>query len=395
MTEHALFPDEPRTHDRFRNVNESIYTYCRQSASEQAATYRGFANEWFEHYPEEHRSAFRGRFCGSRNDQHNAAFFELFLYDLFSRFCEQITIETAMPDSDKRADFGLRFADDTEIMVEAMSIQPTLGVSKPNVETIRKHIREMRSSDFAIRLGFESGELTTTLSKRRVQRWVHNTLGAHKWHDTHVSLEGTGSRFIAVEPLREGGWEIEASLYVNSPDERIERTLLHPLGGFEGGPYDLPQRIRSKIVKKIRVKNVAQDEAPLILAVNISDRMFYPGREELEILHGYKPTIQIPSPAAHDWSDREGARASFSSAGREGVWSTKDDQSQYSRCDAIWFFHEVWMAYPRGRRHAMYLHPFIEHDHKMLFLHHFATADFGLPEQTSDDKEFLITDEEL
>lgn len=384
MTEHALFPDEPRKHDRFRDLDESIYTYCRESAREQAATYRSLANEWFERYSEEHRSAFRSRFCGGRNDQHNAAFFELFLYDLFSRFCEQVTIEAAMPNSNKRADFGLRFADGAEIMVEAMSVQPTLGVPKPNVEAIKECIREMRSSDFAICLGFAKGELTTTLSKRYVRDWARSILDAHDWNDAHTSVEGADSRFITVEPLQWGNWEIEASLYVKPPDDRIEGALLHSLGGFESSAYDLPQRIRSKIEEKIRAKGVTRGEAPFILAVNINDRLFEPGREELEILHGYKPTIWIPSPAAHDQPAREGVKASLSSTGREGVWSTKDDRSRYSHCNAIWFFHEVWMAYPRGRRHAMYLNSFIQHDHKMLFLHHFATADLWLPEQTGE-----------
>ena len=384
MTEHALFPDEPRKHDRLRNFDESTYTYCRESAREQAATYRSLANEWFERYPEEHRSAFRSRFCGDRNDQHNAAFFELFLYDLFSRFCEQVTVEAAMPNSDKRADFGLRFADGAEIMVEAMSVQSTFWAPQPNVEAIKEYIREMRSSDFAICLDFEKGKLTTTLSRQRVQGWARGILDAHNWDAAHASVEGADSRLITVEPLRWGDWEIKASLYVNPPDERTERTLLSPLGFFKSGAYDWPQRIRSKIEEKIRAKDVKRGEAPFILAVNINDRLFEPGREELEILHGYKPTIWIPSPVAHDQPAREGVKASLSSTSREGVWSTKDDRSRYSHCNAIWFFHEVWMAYPRGRRHAMYLNPFIQHDYKMLFLHHFATADLWLPEQTGE-----------
>lgn len=384
MTEHALFPDEPRKHDRLRNFDESIYTYCRESERKQAARYRSLANEWFERYPEEYRSAFRRRFCGDRNEQHNAAFFELFLYDLFSRFCEQITVEAAIPNSNKRADFGLRFVGGAEIMVEAMSVQPTLWLPQPNVEAIKDYIREMRSRDFAICLGFEKGELTTTLSGRRVHDWARGILDAHNWHDAHASVEGADSRFIRVEPLRWGNWEIEASLYVKPPEERIEDSLLHALGGFVIGAYDLPQRIRGKIEKKIRAKGVTRGEVPLMLAVNINDRMFEPGREELEILHGYKPTIQIPLPAALGQPARKGAKTLLSSAGREGVWSSKDDQSRYSHCNAIWFFHEVWMAYPRGRRHAMYLNPFINHDYKMLFLHHFATADLWLPEQTGE-----------
>ena len=379
MRERA-FPEKPEMHQRAKRVGESVYDYCSHSAGDMATAYRLLAEQWLHNYPDQHLSAFLRRFKGKRDDDHNSAFFELFLHEYLRKLCDKIAIEEEIANSGKRADFGLRYRDGSMLAVEALSIQPIYLTGSPNIELVNEYVRELSSPDFMISFLTSKGELSHTPKKRDVQRWAHEVLSQYSWEDANTRAEAAGNRAVPVEPLRLGAWEIDAVIWVKQPEERNETSALGMhAGGGEVHDYQVPAVVRDRVLKKINAKTTSQSSVPFILAVNINEPMLRPGEEEMEVLHGYKHRIQFSTVRPDDRLVNPNATSVFSPDGTEGVWLTIRNRSQYRRCSAIWFFHQVGVANPRGSRHTMYLNPFTEHDYRELFLHHFSTAGIGLP----------------
>lgn len=370
------FPDEPQRHDRSRGRGESLHDFYSRFDSDEVAAYRRKANTWLSSYPEQHQSEFLRRFRGTRDDDHNAAFFELFMHEYLRGIADRIEIECEIPGSGKRADFGLHFTDGGLLLVEALSIQGTRMVLNPNVNQVMEYVSELRSSEFTLTFGIAEGELTSTPRRDYVQKWARRAVERLDWCEAHARAEITGDSSTHIEPLQWDNWMIQASLYVKPSDRRIDESLL------DGGPvkvgYDeVPCMVRERILKKIRGKTRTSSDMPFILAVNVNDRMLRDRENEREILYGIKDAPQFPT------SPTDAVRAARSMElhpGTEGVWVASDGRTRYERCSAIWFFHQVDVIRPHGSRQALYLNPFVSHDFRTLALHHFATADVGLPD---------------
>ena len=378
MRERA-FPEEPEMHERRIEIGESTYRYYSHSGRPEVVEYRHLTEEWLSHYPEEHLRGFLRRFQGKDSQAHESAFFELFLHERLRVLCDKIEVEGEIVDSGKRADFVLHYNEGSALAVEALSLEPIERAEAPNVRLVNEWIRQLRSADFMIWLGESEGQLTSAPKKREVQGWAKRVLSEHSWEEADRLVRFTDDRRIPVEPLKLDGWSTQAKLWVNEPDKRTERECLAVLAGGTVGYYEVPKVARERIEKKIRAKKAEQSSMPFVLAVNVNDQMLDLGEEELEILHGFKPRILFRTAVGGGPPVDPAPRSVFSPDGTEGVWSTPDNKAQYDRCDAIWFFHQVGIVQPRGRRSALYLNPFVSHDFRMMALHHFATAGVALP----------------
>ena len=378
MRERA-FPEEPEMHERRIEIGESTYRYFSHSGRPEVVKYRRLTEAWLPHYPEEHLHRFLRRFQGKDSQAHESAFFELFLHEHLRVLCDKIEVEGTIADSGKCADFVLHYADGSAVAVEALSLKPIERAEDPNVELVNEWIRQLQSADFMICLSKSKGQLTSAPKKREVQSWARDVLSQYSWEEAYNFAQMTGNRLIPVKPLELDGWSTQAKLWVNAPDRRTERECLAVFAGGTGGSYKVPQVARERIEKKIRAKKAEQSSMPFVLAVNVNDQMLDLGEEELEILHGFKPRILFRTAVDGGPPVDPDPQSVFSPDGTKGVWSTPDNKAQYDRCDAIWFFHQVGIVQPRGRRSALYLNPFVSHDFRMMALHHFATAGVALP----------------
>ena len=381
MRERA-FPEEPEMHERWREraSGESTYRYFSHSGRPEVVEYRRLTEEWLSHYPEEHLRKFLRRFQGNDSQVHEAAFFELFLHERLRVLCDKIEVEGAIGDSGKCADFVLHYADGSAVAVEALSLEPIERAEDPNVELVNEWIRQLRSADFMIWLGESEGQLTSAPKKREVQGWARDVLSQYSWEEAYNFAQRTGNRLIPVKPLELDGWVTQAELWVNPPNERIKRECLGVFAGQGFGYYDLPATVRERIRDKIKRKKVSRGSTPFILAVNINDRMLHPADEELEVLHGFKHRIRFRIATGGGPPVDPDPQSVFSPDGTEGVWSTPDNKAQYDRCAAIWFFHQVGIVHPRGRRSALYLNPFVSHGYRMKAFSHSVPADIALPD---------------
>ena len=367
-------------HHRRIELGETTYAYYSHSRREEVVAYRRLAEQWLAHYPEQHLTGLLKRLKGKNDGAHESAFFELFLHEYVLRLCDDVEIEGLLADSGKRADFVLHYHDGDALAVEALPLQPIDGVISENVMLVNDYVIEVTSSDFYIWFGESKGTLDRPPRKRHVQRWAERVLSQLSWEEAHALAQRSGSPLMVIEPLKLHDCLIEAKLYVRSPEARTEQTCLGVLAGSHTGSYEVPAIVRNRVLKKIRNKKSSRSDVPFVLAVNIRDRVFKPGEEELEVLHGFKHKVRITPRRRDDGTVAHDAEGLFSPDGTEGVWSTIRNESQYGRCSAIWFFHQVGIVHPHGTRQAMYLNPNTDHHFRMHALQHFSTAGLGLPD---------------
>ncbi len=347
MRERA-FPEEPEMHERGIVSSESTYKYYSHSGHPEVVEYRRLTEEWLSHYPEEHLREFLRRFQGNDSQVHEAAFFELFLHNLLRSVTDQIEIEGLIPDSGKHADFVLRLGDYGEIHVEALSLLWPLDSSGENLKRVNQYVSNILSSDFSIWFGDVQGELSHTPPRKPVEDWTRRVLQAFSWEEADRLVRGNPERLISIEPLVLNECQIDARLLVRPPDARTPQSCLGMpatsanIFGYDTRVADTQEKIKTKI----KTKKQAVTSTPFVLAVNVNNRMRPYEEKELEVLYGNADN------------------------GTGGVWRTSDGRPRetYTRCAAIWFFHQVDLSYPQGRRNALHLHPDINHDERMVIL---------------------------
>jgi hypothetical protein len=88
----TIFDDIARENDQPRQEGEPLFSYLNESSRAEAERVRKLVDEWIEEYPESHRDALVARLRSDIDDQHQSAFFELFLHH-FLRARKIIEIE--------------------------------------------------------------------------------------------------------------------------------------------------------------------------------------------------------------------------------------------------------------------------------------------------------------
>jgi hypothetical protein len=79
-----LFDDTERTETRTKLDREPIFAYLNLSARAPLTAARQVLEKWFERYPESGKDDLRARFRSPIDGQHQSAFWELYLHELFS-----------------------------------------------------------------------------------------------------------------------------------------------------------------------------------------------------------------------------------------------------------------------------------------------------------------------
>lgn len=96
-----LFDSIERRYLEAARHNENVYDYYNTSARADMTIIRNTLEGWFLNYPENEKKELKSRF---KKDFYSA-FYELFLYELFSKLGYEITIHPNLPSSPKRPDF--------------------------------------------------------------------------------------------------------------------------------------------------------------------------------------------------------------------------------------------------------------------------------------------------
>jgi hypothetical protein len=171
-----LFEDKTRIRLDPTKHNENYFQYYDSSAQKDITNIRKLLNGWFEKYPDSEKLELKSRFVGS----FYPAFFELFLYELFSKLGFQIIVHPEIKNSNKRPDFLLKNKS-LEIYVEAKEASDISS----NVEKIQNRegyfydsLNKVISPNFFLqvkKLDIKTHEQPAMKSIiRRVEDWLSN-----------------------------------------------------------------------------------------------------------------------------------------------------------------------------------------------------------------------------
>jgi len=110
-----LFEEKSRNYEKPMKASEDYYRYLDKISLEWGNQVRDILNIWFSHLPVEEQTEMKRRF---QKDDFQAAFFELFLHELFLKLGYKITIHPDIDGQEKHPDFLLE-KDDFKFYLEA------------------------------------------------------------------------------------------------------------------------------------------------------------------------------------------------------------------------------------------------------------------------------------
>ncbi len=256
----TLFEDFTRIHAGRANHDSSQYDFLNVSAWKAATYVRNKLNEWVLDFPLD--KDFIARFTSANNKEHNAAFFELVMFQWLKQ--QNLDVEfqgIAVPGSGRRPDFTLS-KNGSKIFISECTLSALPG-NDAGTEKHEKQITDIVESipcpNYFINIDFEKSS-QATIPKRKLIKFLENVI--NEGQDKNVSV------FDRREwTLQESGWRINFSLFFKSSSST--RTL----GATTHGAAQIinsERPLRTALDRK-RGRNYGSQQMPYIICINSFD----------------------------------------------------------------------------------------------------------------------------
>ncbi|MFY9909394.1 MAG: hypothetical protein WCF22_15525 [Candidatus Sulfotelmatobacter sp.] len=115
-----LFDEIERTETRRKRERESTFGYLNSSARTPMTAARAVLEQWFDSYPESGMADLRARFRSPIDAQHQSAFWELYLHELFSRLGLTLEPHPEIQGSRNHPDFLVKEGDVAKFYLEGI-----------------------------------------------------------------------------------------------------------------------------------------------------------------------------------------------------------------------------------------------------------------------------------
>ncbi len=339
-----LFDNIKRSELKSDSPSESIFRDINQYDWPGATHIRNTMESWFENYPLQHRTDLRERFRSDDDQNHEGAFFELFLHELLNRLGFSLKVHPEIAGTMARPDF-LVSRDHLRFYLEATVSGQRSGpfTRNRNEEDVIDKLNTLTHSKFGITVHME-GTLSRTLSRKNVLRPFKELLESHDPDDVQRLIDENGSDAAPSARIEGGDWRLKGWLWPISPGkQRSDSGRQLVIGHHRGAFTDCATPVRNALKEKAqKYRNL---DAPLVLAVNARD-MFYNGRYcDMEVLLGKEHLLYSnKNPDLPPALDRK----------RNGFWSC----GRHSRIDAVLIFSKVDMWNVYNASACAYLNPY-------------------------------------
>ena len=277
----SLFDDVARPPLGPKGQPGSVGYQLNQYEWDGADAVRAHLERWYSDFPYDERKNLRGRLLSPDHHDHDGAFFELFIHELFLKLDFDLTAPPNVPGK-TRPDF-IAESDGLTFCLEATTSGSTRGPFSlnRNEEDVLRKLDTLSSEDF--RLGVSmNGKLLKTLSKNQVTRPFGKLLREHTRVEVKEIIERDGLYSAPSESISEGDWSMQAWLYPTSGNEVAANSVLrHP---FVPKYVDLVSRTRDNL--KAKDGKYETFTGPHVVAINVRDMHYEGRRHDLEILFG-------------------------------------------------------------------------------------------------------------
>jgi hypothetical protein len=327
-----LFDDRERRDTEPKGRIEPHFPYLNRTARPEFERARAVLEEWFSRYPAAHQSELRQRFRGRNDDNHRAAFFELFLHELLIQLACRVTVHPAIgATTSKTPDFLVEPPDGQVFYLEAVVAVDKSHEERAAEARVGRFMDEMNRGNhpnFFLDLDACNWKPRTPIPTAHLSRKVH------AWLDTLDPDEAT-RRYVAGAfrnlPTFRFAHEGTAVGFVAIPKKREARgEATHRLigsGPMSGGMVDNHSAIAQSLRQK--ASRYGQLDLPYVVAVNplalgVDD-------DDVEwALFGREPTLEYPP---------TGQRAVTRKP--HGVWTSSEGPVN-TRVSAVLVVRELW-----------------------------------------------------
>ena len=339
----VLFDDIKRNELKSDSPSESIFRHINHYDWPGATYIRNTLESWFENYPLPHRRDLRERLRSDDDQNHEGAFFELFLHELLTRLEFSLEVHPAIVGARARPDF-LVSRDNLQFYLEATVSGQRSGpfTRNRNEEDVIDKLNSLTHSKFGITVDME-GTLSRTLSRENVVRPFKELLESHDPNGVQCEIDKHGSNAAPSQRIECGNWTLKGWLWPILPekqrnDSNRQLVMGHHFGAFTDCATPVWNALREKQRKYHNL------DAPFVLAVNTRD-MFYNARQhDLEVLFGNEQLFY--SKDNLDATPRPGREPN-------GVWS----RGRGSQMDAFLSIQKVDMWNIYNASASLYLNP--------------------------------------
>lgn len=270
MIKEKIFEDKVRTDLDYAKHLDNIFDFYDRSAKPEFAEVRDIVNKWFESYPIDEKHELKSRF----KKTFSSAFFELFIYQLFTKQGFKLTTHPKLTHTDKTPDFLAEKGDFSFYIEakEATDLSESEVAQNKKLSALYNAISTCNIPDFWLCIdefhikgnkqpsGKRIIELIETESKKFTPEAVANQLEIDAQRE---------SRHIVID---KADVRIEITLLPKSPEIRGDSSIkpigVYPMGTFWGGP---DESIRNAVQKK--ASRYGDLDKPYLICINaLSER---------------------------------------------------------------------------------------------------------------------------
>ena len=262
-----LFDEQDRTDPAPCREGEDSYSFLNRVNTPYWAQVRNLLESFFSRYPPEHSESLRRDFSSRLPGRHYAAWWELYLHELFLRLDYEITIHPAIEGTERKPDFGLR-RDGSELLVEASVVFS--GISGSEEETgaapgwMLAAFEAIENPNFFVSIHEITARGDEQLKRAEIASPTKEWLAGLDPDQVTSEYEEEG-RFPVLR-IERRGWAVELEAWPVKPEARGQpRHRVLGSGPAMGGAVDDVSQLESKL--KVKAGRYGRPEVPYVIAV--------------------------------------------------------------------------------------------------------------------------------
>lgn len=197
-----VFDEFSRTREDYPGCNEGHFNYLNESARPEAARIRTMLDGWFARFPETAKSDVVARLRSRDNRQHQSAFFELYLHELFVRLGYALQVHPDIDGATTHPDFLVTRSGEPAFYLEAtVPFPPEAEVGEQaRVDRLYETLERMESPNLFVAVHDVRGGPASAAPGARLRRGLERWLAGLDPDEVFAQVE-------AGAPYPSYGWE--------------------------------------------------------------------------------------------------------------------------------------------------------------------------------------------
>jgi hypothetical protein len=270
-----LFDTFERSNKSPMGESEPLFGFYNNSARPEMDNLRNMLEEWYVKFPAQGKADLRARFRSRDNYEHQGAFFELYIHELFLGLGFEMTPHPNLENSKNNPDF-LAVRGRFKVLIEAtIAAAPQSETAEAQrAESVLDKVNELHSPDFFLDVEIRGAPETQPSSKRLIadlkswlsgldRKTIQETYKEHGFQELPIMHWDHDGWFLTFRPLPRNEF---------TRDKRNFRLIMSRSSEFKS--YDPRNSIFNSLHKKS--KKYGKLDIPLLICVNALEAMVDP-----------------------------------------------------------------------------------------------------------------------